>query len=442
MKTIKRNQEKRRNNERLFEMIKKQAKGITLIALVVTIIVLLILAGVAINLTVGDNGLFKRAQNAADTYAEKSEEELRHLTVLEASAYLEDHEYIDNSTGEEKTIIIPAQCAVSQVEGENTLKDGLVIIDVNGNEWVWVEVPQDIYDNINYNNNGNNKPINSEDYENIEYVMQQYVLTYRDSENKGQTAGTDEWHEGCGLENSQYTQLKQKMLKSVYENHGFYVGRYEVGIAEDNKIRNFETDYTTLHPINETPLIQKNKIIYNWVRLSQAQQLSEKLAVGKKISSLMFGIQWDLIMKYIENNGNFNNNGANKLINQQLIKMDSTKWGNYGDSTFYITNTKARYSENSGATYTQVQSKGYNKTSSNILFTTGATERNRVLNIYDLAGNVYEWTLEKTNDVEISCSLRGGSYRTGGMDNPCSCRYYNRAISSNEYAGFRSTLYI
>ena len=47
---------------------KKNVKGITLIALVVTVIVLLILAGVAINLTVGDNGLFKRAQNAADTW--------------------------------------------------------------------------------------------------------------------------------------------------------------------------------------------------------------------------------------------------------------------------------------------------------------------------------------------------------------------------------------
>ncbi len=76
MKTIKRNQEKRRNNERLFEKIKNQAQGITLIALVVTIIVLLILAGVAINLTVGDNGLFKRAQNAADTWlmAEQNEQ--------------------------------------------------------------------------------------------------------------------------------------------------------------------------------------------------------------------------------------------------------------------------------------------------------------------------------------------------------------------------------
>ena len=56
--------------------IKKQVKGITLIALVVTIIVLLILAGVALNLTIGENGLFTRAQNAANTWqlAEQNEQ--------------------------------------------------------------------------------------------------------------------------------------------------------------------------------------------------------------------------------------------------------------------------------------------------------------------------------------------------------------------------------
>ena len=56
--------------------LKKQVKGITLIALVVTIIVLLILAGIALNLTIGENGLFTRAQNAANTWqlAEQNEQ--------------------------------------------------------------------------------------------------------------------------------------------------------------------------------------------------------------------------------------------------------------------------------------------------------------------------------------------------------------------------------
>ena len=78
---IKRNQEKRKNSKRLLRMIKKQVQGITLIALVVTVIVLLILAGVALNLTVGDNGLFKRAQNATDTWQEASEREAIELAV-------------------------------------------------------------------------------------------------------------------------------------------------------------------------------------------------------------------------------------------------------------------------------------------------------------------------------------------------------------------------
>ena len=56
--------------------LKKNVKGITLIALVVTVIVLLILAGIAINLTIGENGIFKRAQTAANTWrnAESNEQ--------------------------------------------------------------------------------------------------------------------------------------------------------------------------------------------------------------------------------------------------------------------------------------------------------------------------------------------------------------------------------
>lgn len=58
----------------------KKENGITLVALVVTIIVLLILAGVAISLTVGQNGLFKRAQNAANTWRDAEATEKQEMT--------------------------------------------------------------------------------------------------------------------------------------------------------------------------------------------------------------------------------------------------------------------------------------------------------------------------------------------------------------------------
>lgn len=64
-------------------MFKKEEKGITLVALVVTIIVLLILAGVAISLTIGQNGIFTRAQNATKTWDEASGNETNTMNTFE-----------------------------------------------------------------------------------------------------------------------------------------------------------------------------------------------------------------------------------------------------------------------------------------------------------------------------------------------------------------------
>ena len=64
--------------------MKKNIKGITLIALVITIIVLLILAGVTINLTLGQNGIFKTAEQAGKEY---SEAEAREKLLKEGVLY-------------------------------------------------------------------------------------------------------------------------------------------------------------------------------------------------------------------------------------------------------------------------------------------------------------------------------------------------------------------
>ena len=92
--------EKRQKNTNLkrqkiiIKKLKKQVRGITLIALVVTIIVLLILAGVALSLTVGDNGLFRRAENAANTWqmAEQNEQS----EMEQAGEFIDD--YANNIT--------------------------------------------------------------------------------------------------------------------------------------------------------------------------------------------------------------------------------------------------------------------------------------------------------------------------------------------------------
>ena len=110
----------------------KNKRGITLISLVITIIVLLILAGITISGIVGNDGILNQSQNAKTKTDLAKEQELRDLTMGEAMTNLELTWYKD---GENK-VPIPTGFAVSQVEGENKVDDGLVIIDSEGNEFV------------------------------------------------------------------------------------------------------------------------------------------------------------------------------------------------------------------------------------------------------------------------------------------------------------------
>ena len=72
--------------------------------------------------------------------------------------------------------------------------------------------------------------------------------------------------------------------------------------------------------------------------------------------------------------------------------------------------------------------------------TCGSDDAYRVKNIYDLAGNVKEWTMESTNtSVRVN---RGGDYGNSGQSDPASNRDNNRPNNTNSYIGFRIALYI
>ena len=107
---------------------------------------------------------------------------------------------------------------------EDDLEKGVVIKDSNGNEWTWIEVPKSIYTNTEYN--GGTAPTSSTDYAKIESTMQNYAKDYRES------GYTDEWYSEAqhGFASAEeYNNHKNAMLKSVYENGGFYIGKYEAG---------------------------------------------------------------------------------------------------------------------------------------------------------------------------------------------------------------------
>ncbi len=368
-------------------------KGITLIALVVTIIVLLILAGVSINMLTGQNGILNRAQEAKEQTETSQADENNKLQGYENII----NSYANNLPTGEGTMPYLPNDTFSYKEGD--LSSGLVIKDANNNEYVWVEVSTTIYDNTEYNSNGANKPRNSEDYTNIEACLKAYTIDYNNS-NYSDT-------------NPIFLIQYQYMLKSVYENGGFWIGRYEAGIEGDTP----KTEHNDIKA-SDKAVVKQNMYPYSYVTRDEAQELAKRMNYENCTSSLIFGLQWNLVLKYIENKN---------ATAQSNLTSTSTSIGNYYNSEFVLNRGKfAQYndlskwymynSEDKTDLITKcrkIQQSSYEKT---ILLTTGATDASSLQKIYDIAGNVGEWTLEfyNTNNASVNngggCNYRGSDY--------------------------------
>ena len=180
----------------------KNKKGITLVALVVTIVVLLILAGVSINLVLGDNGIINKAKEAKEKSAEASKND-----VIGMEELVQELENAANGGETEQDTIPYLPSSDFHYDTTTSVDNGLVVVDNDGNEYVWVIVPKSLYNNAVYNLNNTKKPKSSEDYDNIEYCLQQYTSLYRNG-----TDYSDSWAEDTNNEgwftSEQYTAEK------------------------------------------------------------------------------------------------------------------------------------------------------------------------------------------------------------------------------------------
>ena len=230
---------------------------------------------------------------------------------------------------------MPAGATVIQGDANK----GIVIRDENGNEWVWVEVPRttDVYSTTTLSSITDVDNITDEQCTIIYNDLATYAGAYR-QDGFEDTFYSTEQHGFSGPE--EYNKAKNNMLRSVYKNGGFWIGRYEVGI--ENTYRNYGDDYYTEHPITETPVIKANAYPYNYVTCRQAQELSTRLSTGGKTSSLMFGIQWNLTCKFLEIKGG---------LTQAELKggdgVGSTNWGKLYNSTILLSQGKYNTSPNS-----------------------------------------------------------------------------------------------
>ena len=418
-------------------------KGVTLIALAVTIVVMLILAGVTISVLNGENGIVKQAQKAKEESKIKELKEKVRIDIagkrveningeLRVSVLKEIlDKYFDNVpvetqiTSETKLkakeeygkyemkisdidvgeityetsytifkdvngeqVPIPEGYIVSENSDENIVNKGLVISDSRGNEYVWISCTVDSSSNkLQYKRT--EWGVEKDGTDNSRAIKDE--LTLKDIDVTYSKTDTDN---GINEEISKEIVAQINAEKeSIKKYGGYYIGRYEVG--KDNK----------------TAVIKAEQEPYVNIKWSKAYELAKGIGGGEGATTyLCSSYSWDTAINFIQNTTGKNYAtsiiGFNENWKSQEVKDSSGK-------VIKPVNTAQRLN-------------------------TGLTTA--LCNIYDMGGNVGEFTTELNPGTSETVVLRGGFYNLN--HGPAGYRwdgYSGYAISGS---GFRATLFL
>ena len=471
----------------------KTNKGITLIALVITIIVLLILAGVTIATLTGDNGILTKAQSAKtqnDKATAKEKVDLAIAASLDETGKINlgqlktnlnnidginpkvgditDSRFplevtvdgtkvtikkdsngkystsVGESTGssgggqeeeqisDHSEVVVPTITATGNLANKPNIKEvrqgnipipqgynyikgdkigGAVITDAasgeekEGNEFVWVPVDTlsnmavvtsgtDANGNINYRGVLYNWGADATG--NTAYDWSADSTSYREPAN----SSSDSTSKNSSWTSTLYQEEYNKMIKSVSQYGGFYVGRYEMSLNSETK--NAESKYgATSANASDTDTNQWYGL-YNRAKTYAPEKNSDNTenASQKVVSSMIWGSQYDAMLKWMKGN---------------KINVTSSSPTDLSIGTTSRNTTRVTGGANNGQT----------------------VSKDKLSNIYDLLGNSSEWTQEASNT--FGRVYRGGSYRDSYAP---SFRYYRSPASTGSDNGSRLTLYI
>ena len=403
----------------------KETKGITLIALVITIVVLLILAGVVIATLNGNDNIIKNANTAVGKYNEKVNEEQGILNTLEEKL----REYTNGESSNPTTPEEPGTPPTTPTVDSNGLatKPTTIKPDEKNNPNLQIVIPTGFAPAIlqtgttqslpgedgsvknkmpasQWNNitaDDINKGIVVVDADGNEFVW----IPITDASKFARTA----WTTGISttpqtLSKSAYwedttTTEYTNMVTSVTNNKGFYVARYEASANSDSSKAQSKRDATT------------------WTEISQTDAITKSANYNSALHShLMYGIEWDSILNWLKGNATIFKDGQNTAMGLADLQTNSCSWGNYKNST------------------------GNAATNSGSKQTTGKSEYWKANNIYDLAGNVREWIQEKWSTSSYG-AIRGGHYDLNGGGGVASRNFFE-ASNTTQYDGFRACFYL
>ncbi len=403
----------------------KKENGITLVALVVTIVVLIIIAGVTLSLTIDNGGIMKRAKTAVNDYASQDTKEEKYFNDLAdwvdkngkesgiakvpVNTKAEENGTINGKKPGTNNPVIPGGYTPidagdakwgngNSAPTQDSVDHGLVIKDDAGNEWVWVPVEASVLSSMYETSNDgialsgdvgvttkmytktttigrtedtttiSRSTPNTTDYREPDLIVESDSTSYDKNESYYKTIlGFDSPKAMAEAFAIDYA----NMITSIQKYGGFYIGRYELS--------------------NEG--VQKGKATLrntNWYELYK--KCVTLNASGKVESRMIWGIQWDLTCDFISKKG------------EQKSITNSTTWGNYSNST-----GNAAVMDGTTQKYGSDQVTGY-------------SEYWKANNIYDLAGNWWEWTQEAYSTY--GRAYRGGAYDHDGSDYPMS--YHDR----------------
>ena len=397
-------------------------KGISLIVLIITIIVIIILAA-AVILTISKNNPVSSAKEAT------FKEDMSNIQD-ELSMYL-SKKYTDNPTSFDKSSVnLSGDSMVTELPSTKKYKDKVSVIKgklvwagetENNTEYKWFS---EVTDGATKKSESVRNEWKGTIAEEVEGVPVPKGFTYKEgTKDTGLVIQDEKGNEFVWVPAAESIYAKDTSFPGakptgddtlpngitdetadVVKYGGFYIGRYEAGVPENQTTIDGTTSSTS--NVKGMPVSKKGAIVWTNIDYMNAKASAESMISNEYVQTgLLTGKAWDTTCHWIED--------SLKSINESASLRNSRYYGNYKNSL-------APANENSGTKRAA-----------------GFSENWKTKNIYDLAGNVWELTSEK--DLSSYFIYRGGSY---GGENPVSCRSCYDASHPHDYVGFRPRLYI